>query len=167
MKHFIKSLMLAFIILFIYRINSDNNQNLVIEFNNNPSVEIQTMNNGLNEYAKKLNLTFISPDGFCFFGIYNKYKKFFGGICASKYFGVLTIESIWVDEEIRNNGYGKMLIEKVEAWGIEKGCKFCTVHTFKSWPVLNLYKKLDYEVEFEQAIYENNLVGVHLKKNLF
>jgi GNAT superfamily N-acetyltransferase len=68
-----------------------------------------------------------------------------GGITGEMFWHHVHIDILWVDENFRENGYGSKLVKKMEAFAIEKGCRFIYLDTF-SFQAPEFYKKNGYEV---------------------
>lgn len=68
-----------------------------------------------------------------------------GGITANMFWHHMHIESLWVDENLRGEGYGRVLLEKLENIALEKGCRFIYLDTF-SFQAPEFYKHNGYEV---------------------
>ncbi|RAZ67667.1 GNAT family N-acetyltransferase [Planococcus maitriensis] len=68
-----------------------------------------------------------------------------GGITASTFWRRLHVDFLWVDERLRGQGQGKVLLEKVEQAAKEKGCRLITLDTF-SFQAPDFYKRNGYEV---------------------
>ncbi|MDC3413171.1 GNAT family N-acetyltransferase [Terrihalobacillus insolitus] len=82
------------------------------------------------------NISFVIKD--------NK-EKIVGGITGNMFWYHLHIDILWVDENIRENGYGSKLLKKMEDFAIEKGCRLIYLDTF-SFQAPEFYKKNGYEV---------------------
>ena len=52
------------------------------------------------------------------------------------------IEGLYVIEEVRKKGIGKLLIEKGESWAFEKGCKEMASDTNERYPISPIVHKL-------------------------
>lgn len=92
-------------------------------------------------------------------------KKILGGASGVTLYGCLYIDMLWIDESIRNEGYGTKLMQQAEKIGIERGCTFATVNTM-DWEALDFYKKLGYEVEFTRSGYKRDSQLFMLRKSL-
>lgn len=68
-----------------------------------------------------------------------------GGIRATAYWNYCFIELLWLSEEVRGTGVGSKLMERVEAYALERGFEYVRTETtnFQAKP---FYKKLGYEV---------------------
>ena len=65
--------------------------------------------------------------------------------CASIYWNILHIELVWVSEEARGKNIGSQMVEKAEAFAIEKGSERALLDT-TTWQARPFYEKLGYEV---------------------
>jgi len=50
-----------------------------------------------------------------------------GGLIAATYWGWLDVQSMWVRESLRGQGYGKQLLHHAEAEAVRRGCPFAFV----------------------------------------
>ena len=66
-----------------------------------------------------------------------------GGIRATCYWNTLHIELLWISENARGGGIGRVLIEKAEAFARENGCENALVET-TSWQAKPFYEKNGY-----------------------
>jgi ribosomal protein S18 acetylase RimI-like enzyme len=71
--------------------------------------------------------------------------KIVGGITGNAFWDHLHIDFLWVDQNIRGKGYGSKLLNNMEEFAIEKGCKLIYLDTF-SFQAPEFYKKNGYEV---------------------
>ncbi|MCP3029509.1 GNAT family N-acetyltransferase [Halobacillus sp. A5] len=79
------------------------------------------------------------------FVIRNDLEEIIGGITANMFWHHMHIEFLWVDESVRGKGYGRTLLQKVESFAIDKGCRFIYLDTF-SFQAPQFYKNNGYEV---------------------
>ncbi len=70
-----------------------------------------------------------------------------GGINATiiQYWSRCHIDTFWIDEQYRGNGYGRKLLENVEKIAFDKGCKLIQLETY-SFQAPNFYIKNGYEI---------------------
>lgn len=68
-----------------------------------------------------------------------------GGITATTFWRHLHVDFLWVDERLRGQGQGKVLLERMEEAAKEKGCRLITLDTF-SFQAPDFYKRNGYEV---------------------
>lgn len=89
--------------------------------------------------------------------------KVIGGINGYTTFGTLFIESIWVDESYRGQGYGKELLREAESLAREKGCIAgqSTCFTFQN---LKFMKRQGYEPYGFTDAYPNDVKEYFLIK---
>lgn len=139
-------------------------EKIEIIYTSNPSSEeIQSLYNGIAEYAQlKKNQPPIESYGFF---VYSDSQKIIGGCLCAMYYGCLYIDSLWVDESLRNKKVGTQLMESAENLGKERGCLFSTVNTM-DWEGLGFYQKLGYSIEYERAGYFNQSTLYFLRKSL-
>lgn len=92
-------------------------------------------------------------------------QKVLGGICGVSFHGSLYVDSLWIDETLRRQGWGTKLMHEAERIGKERGAKFVAVHTM-DWEGLPFYQKLGYVVEFVREGYQKNSKMYMLRKSL-
>ena len=68
-----------------------------------------------------------------------------GGLLGQIWGKWLHVAYLWVAEEARKAGHGRMLIERAEQYAVERGCVGVHVSTF-SFQARPFYEKLGYEV---------------------
>lgn len=87
------------------------------------------------------------PRSRSYFSIYLKDSvgNILGGVIAYTEWNGLHIESLWVDESLRNQGWGTKIMETAEKEGVERGATFAYTDTF-TWQAPEFYKKLGYSV---------------------
>ena len=68
-----------------------------------------------------------------------------GGISAHYNWGRMQIDFLWVDDQIRQKGIGKELLERIEHYALQKGCTLLIVDTF-SFQAPDFYKKYGFSV---------------------
>jgi ribosomal protein S18 acetylase RimI-like enzyme len=73
-----------------------------------------------------------------------------GGVLAYVWGGYLHVNTLWLDEELRGNGWGRRLMDAVHAAGRERGAEAAYLDTF-SWQARPFYEKLGYVVVAETA----------------
>lgn len=135
-----------------------------IHFESNPTQnDVQVLNNGIMEWAKQKK-GMDQLEFFAFF-IRDEAGKIVGGCAGSKMYGALYIDSLWVAEQLRGQGYGTQLMQSAEKLAKNNKCHFMTVNTM-DWEALDFYKKLGFYVEFERKGYDKNSIFYFLRKNL-
>jgi ribosomal protein S18 acetylase RimI-like enzyme len=95
----------------------------------------------------------------------DKTGKAVGGIFCATYCYTLYIDNFWIDEEYRENGYGKSLIMQAESIAVSEGCKLAHTSTF-SYQSPEFYKKMGYEVFGMIDEYPEGIIQYFLKKRL-
>jgi putative acetyltransferase len=77
------------------------------------------------------------------------------------------IKRMFVSEDYRNKGLGKLLLTELEKWAIELNYKYAILETgFKQIEAISLYTKLSYSKIPNYPPYENMLESVCMKKYL-
>jgi GNAT superfamily N-acetyltransferase len=135
-----------------------------ITYTPNPSpVEIQSLYNGIAVHAQlKKNQPPLESFGFF---VYVDSQKIMGGCNGAMYYGCLYIDSLWVDESLRNKNIGTRLMKSAETLGKKRGCLFSTVNTM-DWEALGFYQKLGYAIEYERTGYFHQSTLYFLRKSL-
>ena len=72
-------------------------------------------------------------------------EEIVGGILGEVYWGWLYIDLFWVKEELRGQGYGHQLLNKLEDEARQRGAKHVYLDTF-SFQVPDFYKEHGYQV---------------------
>ena len=67
-----------------------------------------------------------------------------GGVLAEVYWEWLYIDLLWVDEDLRRNGYGKSLMAKIEEEARQLGAKNAYLDTF-NFQAPEFYEHLGYQ----------------------
>lgn len=125
--------------------------------------EIQILGDGIIDYAK-LKKGQPPIESFAFF-VRDKTDQILGGCNGSMYYGCLYIDTLWLDERLRQKKIGTQLMLSAEQLGIDNDCLFSTVNTM-DWEALGFYQKLGYEIEYQREGYLNNSILYFLKKIL-
>lgn len=136
---------------------------LQLSFEKNPHPDdIQVIGDGIMAYANQ-EKGFQPLDFFAFF-IRDPNHLIMGGCNGSTLYGCLYIDQLWVNDHIRNQGWGTKLIEAALHYGKEKGCTFAAVNTM-DWEALGFYQKLGFKLEFERQGFQKNSVFYFLRKD--
>lgn len=135
-----------------------------ITYETDPKQEdIQILYDGLKDHmVAKRNLKPIS-----FFGYFIKDDsgKVVGGCNGCFLYGCLVVDTLWVAESLRGQGYGTKLMQEAEYLGLENECRFATVNTM-DWEALDFYKKLGFVVELERKGFDKGSIFYFLRKEL-
>ena len=112
--------------------------------------------------AKKKGMERIKP-----FRVYIKdsNQSVVGGASGVTFYGCLYVDMLWVQESIRNQGFGKKIMEEAEKIARERKCAFATLNTM-DWEALRFYQKLGYSIEFVREGYEKESKMYMLRKKL-
>ncbi|WP_129691279.1 GNAT family N-acetyltransferase [Gottfriedia acidiceleris] len=95
--------------------------------------------------AKKLPDEMKAPSENISFVVRNDQEEIVGGITGRMYWHHLSIDFLWVSEEYRHKGFGSQLINHMEEFAIENGCRLIKVDTF-SFQAPKFYKKHGFKV---------------------
>lgn len=117
---------------------------IYIELDSSPAPEtLQIIHDGLRRHNDAFALT----DGDSSFAVFLRGAdgRILGGIIARAGRGWLKIGTMWVDELARGQGFGRQLMERVEAEGVRRGCHGAYLDTF-SFQAPEFYQKLGYEI---------------------
>ncbi|WP_337018931.1 GNAT family N-acetyltransferase [Oceanobacillus massiliensis] len=79
------------------------------------------------------------------FVLKNNNGEIVGGITGNMYWHHLKVNFLWIDENVRKEGYGSKLLKKIEEFAIHNGCRLIWLDTF-SFQAPEFYKKNGYEV---------------------
>jgi GNAT superfamily N-acetyltransferase len=71
--------------------------------------------------------------------------KIVGGVIGATYWNWLYINLMWIDEDLRGNGFGAQLLSDAEEEGRKRGAEFSHLDTF-SFQAPGFYQKNGYEV---------------------
>ena len=86
-------------------------------------------------------------DGFLFSRIIrNQNEDIIAGIAGWTWSNICEITQLWVDESVRKNGIGKMLLEAAEEEAKSKGCVTILVRSY-SFQAPHFYEKYGYRIE--------------------
>lgn len=88
-----------------------------------------------------------------------------GGATGVTFYGCLYVDMLWVEESIRNRGFGKKIMEEAEKIARERECTFATLNTM-DWEALPFYQKLGYRIEFVREGYKKTSKMYMLRKEL-
>lgn len=95
----------------------------------------------------------------------DKEGKVVGGITGNMFGGWVYISLLWVDEALRNQGYGSELLKRFEHEAIQQGCKYAHLDTY-SFEARPFYERAGYEVFARLDDYPTGHCKYFLKKRL-
>ncbi len=76
--------------------------------------------------------------------IKDKYKKVVGGIIITILWNGMEINSLWVEEKLRGQSFGRKLVETAEKEAKIRGCTIAYTNTF-TWQAPGFYEKMGYK----------------------
>jgi len=97
--------------------------------------------------------------------IRNKADEVVGGVIANVFGGWVYISLLWIEESLRNRGYGTRLVNLVETEATELGCQYAHVDTY-SFEAKPFYERLDYKLFATLEDYPKGYSKYFLKKRL-
>ena len=106
---------------------------------------------------KKLPEHAETPYGKITYVVKDDHNHIQGGIAAHYHWGRMQIDFLWINDQLRQQGIGKELLARVEAYAIEKGCTLLILDTF-SFQAPDFYKKNGFSVF---GVIENHPEGHH------
>ena len=95
----------------------------------------------------------------------DKENKVVGGISGSLFGGWVYISLLWVEESLRNLGYGRELLSRLEKEAIQLGCQYAHVDTY-SFEAKPFYERAGYKVFAKLDDYPAGHSKHFLKKTL-
>ncbi len=116
-------------------------ENYHIEYLEQPAWEI--IGGGIREYNTQQ-----AGDGhaiYLCFALYTKDHRIVGGIIGETHWNWLYINLMWIQEDLRGQGYGGQLLQAAEEEGRKRGATHAYLDTF-SFQAPEFYKKHGYEV---------------------
>ncbi|GAB6108261.1 GNAT family N-acetyltransferase [Fusibacter bizertensis] len=87
-----------------------------------------------------------------------------GGVITTIYRYSMYVETLWIDEKYRKDGYGTQLMKQAEETAIAHGCTMMQLDTF-NYQAPEFYKKLGF-VQFGQLGYKEGFVRYYFTKAL-
>jgi ribosomal protein S18 acetylase RimI-like enzyme len=75
----------------------------------------------------------------------NEKDNVVGGAIVTFLWNGMEINSLWIDESMRNQGWGRKLLRCVEEEGRKRGCTISYTNTF-TWQAPEFYEKLGYKL---------------------
>jgi GNAT superfamily N-acetyltransferase len=97
--------------------------------------------------------------------IRDKENKAIGGVIGQFFGGWMYISLFWIDESLRNKGYGTKLLKMIENEAIKIGCKYAHTDTY-SFEAKPFYEKNGYKLFATLENYPEGHSKYFLKKKL-
>jgi GNAT superfamily N-acetyltransferase len=97
--------------------------------------------------------------------IRDKDNRVVGGLTATLFGGWMYISLLWVDESLRNQGYGARLVQMAEEEAIAHDCQYAHVDTY-SFEAKPFYDRLGYETFAILDDYPKGYCKYFMKKRL-
>lgn len=72
-------------------------------------------------------------------------NKIHGAVIVSFLWNGMDIQSLWVDDSVRKQGWGRKLMQAAEEEAMKRGCTIAYTNTF-SWQAPEFYEKLGYTI---------------------
>ncbi len=88
-----------------------------------------------------------------------------GGLTGLMCWGWLEIDDLWLDEEMRGRGYGRVLLRMAEEEARERGCSRVWLRTF-SFQARGFYEKEGYQVVGELEDYPPGETFYWMRKDI-
>lgn len=88
-----------------------------------------------------------------------------GGVLASTVWSWLSIDALWVSQELRGQGYGSRLVAQAEHVARSRGCTHARLDTF-DYQARGFYERLGYSVYAQLEGFPEGHVQLHMMKLL-
>jgi GNAT superfamily N-acetyltransferase len=88
-----------------------------------------------------------------------------GGLIATVFGGWVYISLLWIEESLRNHGYGARLMLLCESEAVQMGCQYAHLDTY-SFEARPFYERLGYELFATLDDYPKGYCKYFLKKQL-
>jgi ribosomal protein S18 acetylase RimI-like enzyme len=75
----------------------------------------------------------------------------------------LHVETFWIEDNLRGQGWGKKMLEAAHEIGRQKGAEAAWLNTF-SWQARSLYERFGYEAVFEVADFPPGHSRIYMRK---
>ncbi|WP_086480953.1 GNAT family N-acetyltransferase [Oceanospirillum sanctuarii] len=125
--------------------------------------EIQSVIDGVNRHNAPHFAAIRSQDFTCF--VYDDNGEKSGGLYGELWGNWLLVKYLWVSPGSKGKGLGRELLQKAEAFAIDKGCHsvFLDTYSFQAKP---FYEKQGYKVEMALTQYPVTDTRYYLRKTL-
>lgn len=110
---------------------------------------------------------FTKPRNYREFGVVlrNEDGNTIGGITANTVWEWLQIGVLWIPEDMRGQGFGHQLLQRIEELGRQKGCRFARLDTFE-FEAREFYEAHGYAVTSQTDDFPTGHTQFHLTKTL-
>lgn len=125
--------------------------------------DVQILSRGLYDHA----LSCLDDPGFHPLGIFMKDASgtIVGGVWGYVNWNWLFIGLVWLSKDLRGGGYGRRMMEAIEAAAVERGCRYSHLDTF-SFQARPFYEGMGYEVFSTLNDYPEGHQRFFMKKKL-
>lgn len=96
----------------------------------------------------------------------NHSNEIIGGCNGSIFYGAIYTDQLWVHENFRRQGLGRLLMENVHKLGLSKDCSMAVLCTMSFQGAQEFYSRLGYVQDFERPGYSNGGSCLFLRKML-
>jgi ribosomal protein S18 acetylase RimI-like enzyme len=114
-----------------------------IVFTTDASENSKVVHDGITEHQEKL-FGEVAQGGLYFFVHDDGGRTVAGVIGYWSSSGWLYVDALWVDEQLREQGFGTRLMNSIEDAAVERGCRYCYLNTM-TYQAPDFYHKLGYE----------------------
>jgi len=125
--------------------------------------DVKTVSLGLDQYNTSMGV----PTDWVSLAVFLKNSE--GGVCGGltggTYWGWLYVGRLWLEEEIRGQGYGRQLLAKAENEALQRGCCHAFLDT-TSFQALPFYQKQGYTLYAQLENFPPGHSRYFLKKEL-
>ena len=107
------------------------------------SDDVEALAQGLNDHAVR----YTHVPGFREIAVFVRDEQgaLMGGVWGYVNWNWLWVGAVWLSEGLRGHGYGRQMMEKLEHYARERGCRYSHLDTF-SFQARPFYEGLGYEV---------------------
>jgi len=136
-----------------------------IAFEKNPAADdLQIINEGLEAPVRELFKDRTRTE--VVFFLRDDIGQIVGGVTGNHgTFGWLYVNTLWVHEELRGLGFGRQLMDAIEAEAVKHGCKNAYLNTM-SFQAPEFYKKIGYTVFGKLEDFPGEHSRIFLRKKL-
>lgn len=125
------------------------------------AAQLRALNNQLSPYH--LHVRTHPPEPLDYF-LRDATGAIVGGLTADTYWSWLVIDTLWLREDLRGQGYGHRLLALAEGAAQERGCRYAQLTTY-SFQARGFYEKAGYRVVGQLADYPPGETYYWLRKD--